>query len=132
MANDNVRVLRILEYTGRRDRVEETVARSIHGAKDVGNGLVIRGATIGDYPEILGEYADANTSKHVAYCIQRQGEEFFEAGPFPTLDEARTFVPGPGRSVYIVGVTTEDGEPDACLFYWSFALTDWVPIQQPG
>lgn len=50
---DTVRVLRIVEYVGPRSRVEETVARSIHGTKEVGNGLVIRAATIGAYPEIL-------------------------------------------------------------------------------
>jgi hypothetical protein len=52
-----VRVLRIVEYTGTRARVEEVVAKSIHGEKDVSvygkNKLVIRAATIGLYPEIL-------------------------------------------------------------------------------
>ncbi len=50
---DYVRVLRVIEYTGPRDRVEETVAASIHGQKDAGKGLVIRAATIGEYPEML-------------------------------------------------------------------------------
>lgn len=50
---DIVRVLRIIEYTGPRDRVEETIANSIQGTRDCGRGLIIRGATIGTYPEIL-------------------------------------------------------------------------------
>jgi hypothetical protein len=50
---DTVRVLRIIEYVGPRERVEEVVARSIHGERDAGNGLTIRAATVGAYPEIL-------------------------------------------------------------------------------
>ena len=48
---DTVRVLRIVEISGPRDRVEETVARSVT-YKNI-NGLIIRAATIGAYPEIL-------------------------------------------------------------------------------
>jgi hypothetical protein len=51
-AQDIVRVLRIIEYTGPRDWVERTVANSVHGTKDMGHGK-ISGATIGSYPEIL-------------------------------------------------------------------------------
>mgnify|MGYP007083468222 FL=1 len=47
-----VRVLRIVEYVGSRERVEETVRQSIHGDK-VMKDLTIRAATIGTYPEIL-------------------------------------------------------------------------------
>ena len=50
---DIVRVLRIIEYSGPRDRVEDTVSKSIFGTKDAGNGLTIKAATIGSYPEIL-------------------------------------------------------------------------------
>lgn len=50
---DIVRVLRVIEYVGPRDRVEDVVAKSIHGEKDAGYGLVIKAATIGVYPEIL-------------------------------------------------------------------------------
>jgi hypothetical protein len=54
MAEDLVRVLRVVEYIGPRRRVEQTVAGSIHGTKEAGGGLTIRAATIGEYPEILG------------------------------------------------------------------------------
>lgn len=50
---DIVRVLRVYEFVGPRDKVELQVARSIHGEKDWGNGVTIRAATIGTYPEIL-------------------------------------------------------------------------------
>lgn len=53
---DIVRVLRILEYTGPRDAVEQQVSRSTHGEKtwDVrGKRITIRAATIGQYPEVL-------------------------------------------------------------------------------
>lgn len=61
---DIVRVLRVIEYVGPRDRVEEMVKRSIHGEKVMsGRGrsqLVIRAATVGSFPEILEESPDAN------------------------------------------------------------------------
>lgn len=50
---DTVRVLRIVEYIGPREWVENTVARSIHGTKIMANGARISAATIGAYPEIL-------------------------------------------------------------------------------
>ena len=48
-----VRVLRIIEYVGEREKVEDVVSRSIHGTKKINNDLSIRAATIGTYPEIL-------------------------------------------------------------------------------
>lgn len=53
MTKDIVRVLRIVEYSGPRDWVEQQIERSIHGTKDLGQGRIIRVATIGTYPEIL-------------------------------------------------------------------------------
>lgn len=50
---DTVRVLRIIEYVGPRDRVEETIATSVHGTRNCGRGLFVRAATIGSYPELL-------------------------------------------------------------------------------
>lgn len=51
---DIVRALRIIEYVGPRDKVEKQIARSIAtGPIDYGNGVTIRAATIGQYPEIL-------------------------------------------------------------------------------
>lgn len=51
---DTVRVLRIIQYEGPRDRVEKQIAQSMHGGpKDWGNGVRISVATIGTYPEII-------------------------------------------------------------------------------
>lgn len=53
MEEDRVRVLRVIEYIGRRSWVEETVAQSIQGTRKLPENGEIRAATIGDYPEIL-------------------------------------------------------------------------------
>ena len=54
---DTVRVLRIVEIVGPRDLVEKQVASSLHGmrlgAKSDDGQVVIRAATIGEYPEVL-------------------------------------------------------------------------------
>jgi hypothetical protein len=49
-----IRIIRVIEYVGPRKRVEETVAKSIHGLKDAGTGLLIYGATLGLYGEVIG------------------------------------------------------------------------------
>ena len=53
MAEDIVRVLRIVEYVGPRSKIEVQLAGSIHGQRSPGNGVTIRAATLGLYPEIL-------------------------------------------------------------------------------
>ena len=50
---DTIRVLRVIEYIGPRDEVEEQVARSIHGTRRCDKGMIIKAATVGSYPEIL-------------------------------------------------------------------------------
>lgn len=56
---DRVRVLRLVEYEGPRQWVEQTVALAIHGRRLVGhaasadNAGYITGVTISQYPEIL-------------------------------------------------------------------------------
>ena len=55
---DLVRVLRVLEYVGPRDVIEKQLAtRSLHnGTHHFRHGqLVVKVATVGDYPEILSE-----------------------------------------------------------------------------
>ena len=49
---EEIRVLRVLEYVGPRSQVERTINLSIHGEKSF-NGVVVRAATVGNYPEIL-------------------------------------------------------------------------------
>ena len=53
---DQVRVLRVIEYVGDREFIENTVAGSIHGTKHIHGKrgkMTIRAATITGYPEIL-------------------------------------------------------------------------------
>jgi hypothetical protein len=53
---DQIRVLRIIEYTGERDAIERTLAQSVvKGTYYAGAGMTIRSAILGDYPEILGK-----------------------------------------------------------------------------
>jgi hypothetical protein len=53
MGVDTIRVLRVIEYTGPRDKVEDQVARSLHGEKRLPNGVTIKAVTVGAYPEML-------------------------------------------------------------------------------
>lgn len=66
MREDNVRVLRLVEYVGPRSAVEEQVRRSIHGERHLwlgkGEGIVIRAVTLGEFPEIMSRAEDAGTS----------------------------------------------------------------------
>jgi hypothetical protein len=50
---DIVRVIRIIEYVGPRNKIEKQVANSLHGEKDFGNGCKITAVTLGTYPEII-------------------------------------------------------------------------------
>lgn len=59
MAEDIVRVLRVIEYVGPRSKVEVQIANSIHGTKRPGNGVTIRAATLGTYPEVLDQPQEA-------------------------------------------------------------------------
>lgn len=54
VTKDTVRVLRVLEYVGPRDAVEEMLSRSIQGQQRFWNDTVIvKAATLGTFPEIL-------------------------------------------------------------------------------
>jgi hypothetical protein len=58
MAEDIVRVVRIIAYVGPRSKVEKQIANSLHGTKDHGNGVRISVVTVGEYP-IVALAADA-------------------------------------------------------------------------
>jgi hypothetical protein len=60
---DIVRVLRIVEYVGPRDWVEQTVAGSINGTRVIAADRHISAATIGAFPEILKK-EEANAEDH--------------------------------------------------------------------
>jgi hypothetical protein len=53
MAEDIVRVMRIIEYVGPRPWVESTLRRSIHGTYHLAHDKRITAAILGDYPEVL-------------------------------------------------------------------------------
>lgn len=50
---DLVRVLRVIEYTGPRAKVEQQVLRSLHGTRDYGNGAATTAVTLHEFPEKL-------------------------------------------------------------------------------
>ncbi len=50
-----VRVLKIVEYTGPREWVEQTITKSLPKETHFGNFQTIRTAVLGIYPEILEE-----------------------------------------------------------------------------
>lgn len=62
MKTDTIRILRVIEYVGPRGVVEDQVARSLHGQKSLPNGVVIRAATVGAYPEILQDMVSPTVS----------------------------------------------------------------------
>ena len=47
--------MRVIEYTGPRDIVERQIDQCPNGIKRSSNGLEIRAATIGNYPELLAD-----------------------------------------------------------------------------
>ena len=51
-AEDQVRVLRVLEYTGPRSKVESTLGKSIH-AEVTYDGMTIRESRLGSFPEVV-------------------------------------------------------------------------------
>jgi hypothetical protein len=58
---EKVRVLRVIEYVGSKEWVEQQVEQSIHGIKKIKQphgGGEIRVATIGVYPELLTEIGE--------------------------------------------------------------------------
>jgi len=69
---DNVRILRIIEYTGPRDVVELQVAKSIHGEKRIG-GVVIRATTLGEFPEIMEIYQTTSRPPNCDPMFARTG-----------------------------------------------------------
>ena len=62
---DTIRVLRVIEYTGPRDKVEDQVARSLHGEKSWGTGVTIRATTLGTFPEIMNQACKICCHHHV-------------------------------------------------------------------
>ena len=77
--SDIVRVLRVIEYTGPRDKVEDQVARSLHEEKRLFNGVTIKAVTVGAYPEILENLPTicptCNHEVHIGQCAVYIGSQ---------------------------------------------------------
>lgn len=98
MAEDIVRVLRVLEYVGPRKWVEETVARSVHGTRVVGTlGGEIRGATVGTFPEVLQSAASREAEAQSFADLQAAGglPEAQEPPATPAIPTPAPVVEGP-------------------------------------
>lgn len=78
MTQDTIRILRVIEYTGPRDKVKDQVSRSLHGAKFLPSGVTIRAATVGTYPEIIDDIPtticpDCGHLEHTTPCTYTFG-----------------------------------------------------------
>lgn len=84
---DIIRVMRLVEYIGPRDLVEEQVAKSLHGSKtlhehlhpgyDANNrkcsALVIRATTLGVFPEVvIGWMANKQEESDVMNLVKKE------------------------------------------------------------
>jgi hypothetical protein len=84
MAEDIIRVLRLVEYEGPRSLVEEQVRRSIHGTRrgilspDWPRGIRITAVTIDTFPQIIEEarlVADPSQLTDLQVRLQQAKEE---------------------------------------------------------
>ncbi len=64
---DRVRVIRVLEYVGPRDWVEQTLSKNVmKGSRTFNNGTChIREAFLGDFPEIVEEEEKTRPAEHL-------------------------------------------------------------------
>jgi hypothetical protein len=52
--SDIIRVIRVLEYVGERTAIEKQLSQNyVKGFREVANGIVIREAVVGSFPETL-------------------------------------------------------------------------------
>jgi hypothetical protein len=62
---DNIKILRVIEYSGPRDLVEECVRQSVHGERVInrprGRSFTIRVVTLGEIPEIFKDLPKQET-----------------------------------------------------------------------
>ncbi len=74
MEQDIIRVLRIIEYVGLRNKVENTVKRSIHGEKSI-EGMTIKAVTLGTVSEILGTTEYTSQEDFILVTATRKQDE---------------------------------------------------------
>jgi hypothetical protein len=69
---NRVRVLRIVEYVGTREWVEDVVSRSIHGRRYFGgSGNYIGGTTLGEFPSEVMDFESNRDDEIVLFEAQR-------------------------------------------------------------
>lgn len=76
---DTIRVIRVIEYVGPREQVEEQVRNSIHGERKV-RDMTIRVSTLGVLPEVI--YAPCRPEE-----LRAQWEALY-SGPSKTLNKS--------------------------------------------
>ena len=89
---DTIRILRIVEYVGPREGVEDIVAGSIHGTRTISrpSGYVsIRASTIGAFPEILEHQPPRNTLSQTKTRLYIEEEIALAADYYPGDDSKR-------------------------------------------
>lgn len=138
MAEDIVRVLRILEYVGPRARVEEAIERSLHGSRTFGNPAIgwvnIRAATIGLYPEILSTALEQEETHQAKVRLEKwaighlnSGEYGMVAGPFDTLAEVLRQRGEPGQYILLL---LSDGTGEVPSYQWDGKT--WIKVDALG
>lgn len=115
---DIIRVLRLIEYVGPRDLVENQLIKSVHGKHTVnkpgGRSITIQAVTLGEVSEILGR----ETIRYVCGYEPCIGEYSIFAGPFDTLDEAMSETPEhPNLPAFILSGAGKDDLTRAYVWY---------------
>ena len=132
MAEDIVRVLRIIEYTGTRSAVESLVATSIHGEKVVcKGGVTIRATTLGTYPEIMERAEPEKDLRPGGIMFVKPGKSLGTRGPchegveseYPEILEADISPRTPGTCRYAHNGTILRTHASDCAIHNSVTFT---------
>jgi hypothetical protein len=91
-AKENIRVLRLVEYSGPRAQVEEQVKISVHGSKPGLRGVTITAVTLHEYPLALEQVREAVRTSRLSTIGDMATRELATdkaANPLPTREESR-------------------------------------------
>lgn len=95
MPEDIVRVIRVLEYTGKRSQVEQTLERNtVKGVYQV-RDLTIREASLGLFPEIIEPATEDRRPQAVYLLVEDyRPDGVWPLGIYTTLEQAQAQRPG--------------------------------------
>jgi predicted RNase H-like HicB family nuclease len=127
MAEDIIRVFRMIEYVGPRSHVERQIAKSIHGTKEFGqrqyeepSSITITATTLGEFPEIVKRAAG-----YVVRCVQDE-----DGGWSASVDGVQGCGTG-GRNIETIAQRIREALSlfvnDAYRAELSFVLVGWTP-----